>query len=297
MMIKLATLTRMDNGRDLVVSSKIRFRASVLVEMKRLGELEQGEWYGKQLLENIEYVRALVLDGMREVAEVRKQTEEKRLQEREQDVEQVDTSAMIDLAYNTLSNLKEFAPSYNWKAVSCAVAFATGRRMTEIHHSASFELVDEYTVSFTGQAKAKGSQAEHYAINPSYNIPTLIPAVLVVKGLNWLKANGKQAPNPEKAHSGYAADLGTYIKTKWYPSTMPTMVESDKDRPTRGKHCTYHRLRQLYSLCTVDAFKPSNVNRNAYIARILGHSEGDIMTSLRYEKDLELMQGSKTSTR
>ena len=298
MMLKLATLTRLsDNSEELTAGSKLRFRSVVLTEMKELGELDKAEWFGTQLLANIEYVRALVLDGMREVSETRKKLEDKRLQERSKDVEQVDTTLMVDRAYESLSELTDSTPSYRWREVSCALAFVTGRRMAELHSSAEFLEVDEYTVSFTGQAKAKGEQAVRYSDNPSYDIPTLIPARLVVYALDWLKANGKRLPYVEMVNSKYAKELGIYVKNEWYACTMSEMFANDSERGMREKHCTYHKLRQLYALSAVDSFKPGNVYVNAYMSQILGHSSWDTQTSQRYERDMELMQGSKTSTR
>lgn len=295
MMLKLATLTRLDDSTsELVASSKLRFRSVVLTEMKALAELEKDEWFGTQLLANIEYVRALVLDGMREVSEARKKSEDKQLKERSLDVEQVDTSRMIDRAFQTLEELSDDTPAPQWKAVSCALAFVTGRRMAEIHSSASFVEVDEYTVSFTGQAKAKGAQREHYATNPSYDIPTLIPAHLVVKGLDWLTKNGKRVSDVEKVNAKYAKELGLFVKNDWYASTIPLMLASDASRETRRQHCNYHRLRQLYALCAVESFKPHNIYVNAYMSLILGHSSWDTLTSQRYERDIELVDGAKT---
>ena len=297
MSVRFATLARLGGGDDLATGSKLRYRSAVLTEMKRLGELDSDEWYGTQLLTNIETIRTQVLDGMREVAEVNKKVADKRLQARSQDVEQVDTTLMVERAYKSLSTLTDTTPSYRWREVSCALAFVTGRRMAEVHSSAVFTEVDEYTVSFTGQAKTKGEQAARYSDNPSYDIPTLIPSKYVVNALKWLDDNGKRLDEVEAVNPKYAKELGVYVKNDWYSATMPTVLANDSKRGAREKHCTYHKLRQLYALSAVDSFKPDNVYVNAYMSQILGHSAWDTQTSQRYERDMELMKDSKTSTR
>lgn len=294
LIVGIETLNRLVDGLDMADSSKVRYRSAVLTEMVRLGELETGEWYATQLQTNIASLRQVVLDGTKRLTEARKLEDTKRLTERGNDVETVDPTRMVERAYQVLEDLNEDTPAHNWKEVSCALAFTTGRRASEVHSSGAFELVDDYTASFSGQAKAKGAQKEHYLLNPSYDIPTLVPAHLVVKGLDWLTNNGKRVDDPKVAHNRYTKDLSNYIKNVWYANTLPLMLASDSERGEREKHCTYHRLRQLYALCSVASFKPSNINRNVYLSKILGHSKDDTTTSQRYEKDLELLEGSKT---
>ena len=297
MSIRFVTLARLGGGEDLTPETKQRFRSAVLTEMRRLGKMDECEWYGVQLLSNIEAIRAQIFDGMREVSDVTKQNATKRLQKRALNVEQVDTTLMVERAYKSLSTLTDTTPSYKWREVSCALAFVTGRRMAELHSSAVFTEVDEYTVSFTGQAKTKGEQAARYSDNPSYEIPTLIPSKYVVNALKWLDDNGKRLDEVEAVNPKYAKELGVYVKNDWYSSTMPTVLANDSKRGAREKHCTYHKLRQLYALSAVDSFKPDNIYVNAFMSQILGHSAWDTQTSQRYERDMELMKDSKTSTR
>ncbi|MEC4807395.1 MAG: hypothetical protein SAJ72_24445 [Jaaginema sp. PMC 1080.18] len=46
-----------------------------------------------------------------------------------------------------------FLEGYKWEDVSCAIALVTGRRMAEIHLSATFEQIGEYEIAFTGQLR------------------------------------------------------------------------------------------------------------------------------------------------
>ena len=296
MALRFATLSRLNTSEDLALSSKLWFRSETLREMRQLAEMESGEWYGTQLLLNVETIRTQVFGGMREMSDQHARERSANVDVRVMDSEKVDTTLMVDRAYKVLSELQPGTPSYKWREVSCALAFVTGRRMAEIHSSAQFVEVDEYLVSFTGQLKAKGEQAARYAENPSYDIPTLIPARFVVSALKWLDDNSKRIPEPKKVNGKYAKELSLYVRNEWYARVMPDMVAND-ERRTDEKHCTYHRLRQLYALCAVESFRPSNLYVNKYMSMLLGHSVWDTKTSQRYEMDVELMQGSKTSTR
>jgi hypothetical protein len=104
---------------------------------------------------------------------------------------EIDLTNSLKYAYNILTDVKNGEDKINWLDVSCAVALATGRRMAEVHLSASFELIDSHTVAFKGQLKGKDRKIRvvDKAVklrDVIFTIPTLLPADLVCFGLEWL---------------------------------------------------------------------------------------------------------------
>lgn len=151
---------------------------------------------------------------------------------------EIDLTNSLKFAHNILTDIKN-GQDANWLDVSCAIALATGRRMAEVHLSANFEQVDEYTVIFKGQLKGKsrkvkiGDKAVSLRDVP-FKIPTLLPANLVCFGLQWLDEKGKRfesTEDPERVNRRFSKTLNEACKS-W--DIFPT-----DDR-------TYHKFRAAY---------------------------------------------------
>lgn len=133
---------------------------------------------------------------------------------------EIDLTNSLKYAYNILTDVKNGEDKINWLDVSCAIALATGRRMAEVHLSASFELIDSYSVEFTGQLKGKDRKIRvvNKAVklrDVTFKIPTLLPADLIVNALDWLGKNGKRFDkdeDPERVNRRFSKTLNQACK-------------------------------------------------------------------------------------
>ena len=133
---------------------------------------------------------------------------------------EIDLTNSLKYAYNILTDVKNGEDKTNWLDVSCAVALATGRRMAEVHLSASFELIDSHTVAFKGQLKGKDRKIRvvDKAVklrDVTFKIPTLLPADLVCFALDWLNSKGKRFDkdeDPERVNRRFSKTLNQKCK-------------------------------------------------------------------------------------
>jgi hypothetical protein len=151
---------------------------------------------------------------------------------------QIDLTHSLKYAYNVLTDIKS-GEDTNWLDTSCAIALSTGRRMAEIHLSATFEAIDDYTIAFKGQLKGKsrkvrvGDRAVKLA-DVLFKIPTLLPADLICFALNWLNEKGKRFDrneDPERVNRRFSKTLNQACKD-W-----DIFPEADR---------TYHKFRAAY---------------------------------------------------
>jgi hypothetical protein len=160
---------------------------------------------------------------------------------------QIDLTNSLKYAYNILTEIKQEHDNsvkpenskVNWLDVSCSIALASGRRMGEVHLSATFEAIDTYTIAFKGQLKGKsrkvrvGDKAVDLR-NVVFIIPTLLPADLVCFALNWLDEKGKRfdrSEDPERVNRRFSKTLNQACKD-W-----DIFPEDDR---------TYHKFRAAY---------------------------------------------------
>ncbi|HYX14896.1 MAG TPA: protelomerase family protein [Nostoc sp.] len=151
---------------------------------------------------------------------------------------EIDLTDSLKYAYNILTDIKNGLDA-NWLDVSCAIALATGRRMGEVHLSATFEKIDTYTVAFKGQLKGKTRKVRQgdkavYIRDVIFKIPTLLPADLICYALQWLDKKGKRFPqteDPERVNRRFSKTLNESCK-QW--EIFP------KDERT------YHKFRAAY---------------------------------------------------
>lgn len=133
---------------------------------------------------------------------------------------EIDLTNSLKYAYNILTDIKNGEDSINWLDVSCAISLATGRRMAEVHLSATFKKVDNYFVEFTGQLKGKERKIriEDEAVklrDVTFKIPTLLPADLVCFALDWLGKKGKRfdtTEDPERVNRRFSKTLNQACK-------------------------------------------------------------------------------------
>jgi hypothetical protein len=286
-------LTNYLSNARVVATTALRYRSHVVGQIRCWIGYYSGNWYSDALDEDFERFLQSVKIQMKSLADVKQQLDSEQLANRKFAKAIVDISDLLRWAHKTLSDLTDETPKTHWLDVSVALGLVTGRRSSETHATAFFEVVGDHRAVFTGQLKNKGRTAEFYSENPSYEIPTLVDASLVVKGLEWLTNKGKRADDPEIAHKRYSKELNRHCK----------VLDQTHIKTVEGKHCPlkYHGLRQLYALCCIKSFKPRTQDEIQYIGGILGHGRAedqtnrDISTPQRYMADYILSDDCLTS--
>src|SRR5579883_1015055 len=123
----------------------------------------------------------------------------------------IDLTPYLELANEILVKVhKRETLELDWRDISCSLALVTGRRMAEIHLSASFEQVGDHEVIFKGQLKGKSRKLRQKTVANGkealkeiplreypFNIPTLLPSDLVCNALTWLGEHDKRFPKTE----------------------------------------------------------------------------------------------------
>lgn len=197
---------------------------------------------------------------------------------------ELDLTNSLKYAYNILADIKN-GEDANWLDVSCAIALATGRRMAEVHLSASFEQLDNYTVAFKGQLKGKSRKVRQgdkavSVRDVEFKIPTLLKADLVCFGLQWLDDKGKRfepTEDPERVNRRFSKTLNEACKS-W--DIFPT------------EERTYHKFRAAYLRAAI--VNDGNVDPYDFIdfaKEILGD---DDETTINAYKRYEIKAGSIT---
>lgn len=130
-----------------------------------------------------------------------------------------------------------------WRDVSCAIALVSGRRMAEVHLSGDFKVTGDYQLSFKGQLKGKARKVKILADDGTkkdvmlrdfeFTIPSLVRADLVVKGIEWLDANGKRFSKDEPQER---------VNARW----SKVLSERVRDEWNLFEGMTYHKLRGAY---------------------------------------------------
>ncbi len=161
----------------------------------------------------------------------------------------------LEEAMDILENLNGLSQA-DWVSVSVALAVLTGRRMSEIHHSARFYPSDtSNTIIFRGQLKGKGRRVDSQRlIEKEFEIPVLGKPIAIIQGLDWLEKkgkriefNGKDVENKNTlVNKRWGKQLSTEVRANWNflsninPSDHPDLHPNDLK-------CSYHKMRALYA--------------------------------------------------
>jgi hypothetical protein len=115
--------------------------------------------------------------------------------------------------------------------------------MAEVHLSGEFDVIDDYQLSFKGQLKGKarkvkisaddGTKKDVMLRDFEFPIPSLVKAELVVKGIEWLDANGKRFSKDEPQER---------VNARW----SKVLSERVKDEWNLFEGMTYHKFRGAY---------------------------------------------------
>jgi hypothetical protein len=129
----------------------------------------------------------------------------------------------------------------------------------------------EHTLVFDGQAKTRGAVTAHTA---PYPIPVLAEPQLVLDAFARLRdiydcANltNEQVHN-EQVHNRTSKTLNDHVAQFFSDDAGTAMMPKD--------------LRAAYATIAWEWFAPPHIAQSAYFARILGHSELDLVTVQSY---------------
>ena len=191
---------------------------------------------------------------------------------------EIDLTNSLKYAHNILTDIKNGDDSINWLDVSCAIALSTGRRMAEVHLSATFKKIDTYSVEFTGQLKGKDRKIRvvDKAVklrDVTFKIPTLLPADLIINALDWLNSKGKRFDkdeDPERVNRRFSKTLNQACKA-W-----DIFPEDER---------TYHKFRAAYlRACIVNDGDIDPYDFTDFAKKILcDNDEATINAYKRYE--------------
>jgi hypothetical protein len=249
----------------ILASLKTRFKTDTslvktgVVEFKRLAKLHDGVCRIDK--ERVEVALAKISELVRPINKEIKRRDIQSIAERAENCRKIRPSVMYDHAIKTLSNPE----GHTWKEVSIAMAYATGRRCSEIHGTKTwFKVTGEYSVEFFGQLKTRG-RGEVTA----YEIPTTIPAELVVKGWVFLQTTDKIYDDPRIVNSRLTKPLNDDL-----PQHLKNLMSDAGAK-------TYKDLRCFYAQVMMKA-KPKTMMEDKYISKVMGHSDWDLNTSNTY---------------
>lgn len=253
------------NDGGLAFTTKLRYRTHICNLLTELVESEEDAVYFKQLKSCLEMLLRQIKIQINDLTQQKKGLQERQLAKRKKAKESISFKPLHDFAVKTLNNLDKLS-FRQWKRVSIALAITTGRRLAEIHQeSTKFEYIDKKHVNFTGQLKIKGDAEEYFAKNPSYQIPVLVDAKLVIEGHQWLKDNNKVVDNPKAVNRRYSGDISQAMKG------LKANLDINHD------FFTYKGLRTIYSQVCSKVFNNDDSDNTLYLAEILGHGRGELL--------------------
>jgi len=202
---------------------------------------------------------------------------------------QLNLTQFIKRAHEVLSNPENFT----WIEVSCAIALTAGRRMAEVHMSANFEPIEgeSHLMLFTGQLKGKGRKMGDLPLHQhTFTIPTLVPASLVINGLQHLADEGKRVDyNPK-----WTYDHITYVTPKVngrYNKELNLLTKKPQWAVLPDGAMTYHKFRGAYLRACIVNSKVDPFDYIDYVASIIG--DRDESTIKSYQR-FSLKEGSIT---
>ena len=248
-------------------TTKLRNRTRICNLLTDLVRSETGAIHYPQMESCLEILKRQIRFQIKDITNQKKGLQERRLAVRKKEKITVSFKPILEFSQAILRQINDMKPS-EWRKVSIALAIATGRRMAEIHlDSTKFEYVNKTTCKFTGQLKVKGGAEEYFTKNPSYEIPVLVDAQLVVNGHEWLKAKGKTVLTTQAANTRYSKDLSD------------TMKALKNKLGIEHNFFTYKGLRTIYAQVANHIFNKDDRDNMLYLAQILGHGRGELLRS------------------
>lgn len=163
--------------------------------------------------------------------------------------------AFIRCPDEIVARLERLLQSNRWEEVVAGLSCATGRRLAEVVRFATFRPGTLYSVWFAGQRKT--SHAEEY------EIPTLVPAALVIDAWQRLRSLRDFSDVPSDSIS---SSYGLAVKA------VVVREFADLIETPEGRASLYTQvLRGVYPRLAIYYFLPRRTHEIAFANAILGH--------------------------
>lgn len=189
--------------------------------------------------------------------------------------------ALLSKTKAILSNPEEF----KWQDVACALLFATGRRAVEIMSLATFTRSEGYSVTFFGRAKTKLSQGGTAHLQ-ELKIPTVVPGEQILAAMTHIQQKRVMPENTTLyAYQDAAKVFHGGGLSRALQRNIPKFMEE-----VEGKF-KLKDLRVIYAQYMFALNNPNEeiMDKDLYISKIMGHSEGDITTKKAYDADFRVV--------
>ena len=176
---------------------------------------------------------------------------------------------------------------YSWQDVALALIFATGRRPGEIMSTATFTGFDDHSVTFWGRLKTKESQGGEEHLK-ELTIPSLVPGNQVIEGMKVISDKRIYPLDSSfKKHQEAAAIYGKSSQSKALQRHIKKFIAN----VGLDVKMTPKSLRAVYAqyLFALNNANEQIMDKDLYIAKIMGHSEGDITTKKAYDADFRVV--------
>lgn len=164
----------------------------------------------------------------------------------------------IDKPGEVVERAEVLLHSQRWEEIAVGLAAVSGRRLSEVLKTASFHPKSQWTLSFDGQLKQKDK------ILPPYEIPTLVPADLVLSSWQRLREVMDCSQMEPTAISEKYSPLMAETANHYFADLIPQRATRDGDLYT-------HLFRSIYGRIAVFWFAPPTVLDLDYMAFIAGH--------------------------
>ncbi|MEN9501714.1 MAG: Vibrio virus [Pseudomonadota bacterium] len=167
---------------------------------------------------------------------------------------------------------------FDYARLAIGIALATGRRAVEVIYTGQFQLIDEHTLYFTGQAKKRaGTEGD---TPTKLTIPTLVPAPLVVASMQQLRAlepmldlQARMAQEPNERLSRALVNKVTSINL------------NVKIKQLMGETFTFKDTRAMYARMAYAQFFNThywqNIDEDEFFRRLLGHQDYETVKAYR----------------
>lgn len=245
-------------------------------KIQRLLEEEEGVWQEHYLYWHKLFKASAMANGRPWKKETNAKTREG-LKVRKENKRPLNVDPLVLKVQNILAS----PDHYSWKDVACALIFATGRRPVEIMSLATFVSADNYSVVFYGRAKTKLTQGgkEHLK---HIEIPTVVPGEQILNAMQFIEDKRFKPDSEDFNDRKDAADRFTNSGTrKAIARNMSKFMEG-----IDGKFSPKD-LRVIYAQYMLALNNPNEsvMDKDMYIAKIMGHTEGDFNTKHAYDAD------------
>ncbi|HEY9296871.1 MAG TPA: hypothetical protein VIQ31_10945, partial [Phormidium sp.] len=132
-------------NQQLSFLTKLRYRTHIINLIAEFieNERDKGSFYADRLESCLVMLKRQVKIQLADVSEQKKGLQERRIAQRKKQKEIISFKQLYDFAVTTLNRIDEYT-ARDWKRVSVALAIVTGRRLAEIHRSATmFEVITD----------------------------------------------------------------------------------------------------------------------------------------------------------